>query len=127
MKFIFVFLVITGLANAQTSTQESEYQSIQKLAETVKDLSNFYLFCNRSSACKALPVGRKACGGPSDYLVVSKNNRNYKEISYMAKRTRVREHNYNTRYPGEGDCEFVMRPETNCINHRCAKVSSEQE
>ncbi|MBA2404221.1 MAG: hypothetical protein H0V66_05570 [Bdellovibrionales bacterium] len=119
--FIFVLIFLSPMARGQSTPQVNEYAAIQKLISTSKDLSNFYLFCNKSTACQAVALGSKACGGPSDYLVVSINNRNYQEIKYLAARSTIREQRYNERYDVISDCAYIELPNTNCVNNRCVE------
>lgn len=125
MKFMTLsFLSILSLSASALaqSTQEREYKSIQTLIKTTKALSSSYVFCHSASACSAVALGSKACGGPSDYVVISKNNRNLKELRYLARRTVSREDSYNIRYEVESDCEEVILPETACLNNRCVEI-----
>lgn len=128
MKTLLLLSALSFLstAGAQSSPQERDYQSLRVLFQSTKDLSNSYLYCKTAKACDAIPLGSKGCGGPSDYVVVSSNNRNLPEVRYLARRTKEREEEYNRTYQGQSDCEYIEKPETDCVDHVCVQAPVEE-
>lgn len=116
MTMIFIS---SGLASAQSTTQEQEYRALKTLMKTVKEMSQSHLNCESSKNCKTFPLGHKACGGPSDHFIFSDLNPNYEEMMYLAKRTKVREREYNLRYDVRSNCEYEQGPESHCVNNKC--------
>lgn len=49
-------------------------QKMDQLGKELEALRTFDRSCARASDCMAVPTGHKPCGGPSSFLVTSKNN-----------------------------------------------------
>jgi hypothetical protein len=119
MKYIWV-LLFSGSVLAQGSVRERDYQSLRSLFAATQGLSHSYLRCASAKSCRAIPLGQKPCGGPSEYLVASVHNRNFSEILYLAERTKIREQLFNQTYGEISDCEFLEPPVLECRDYRCS-------
>src|SRR5665647_1712677 len=107
--FILSCLALSLSVSAQTDfNQKREAEAITMLKNTVKSLSTSYLSCQTAAACALLDIGSKPCGGPSEFVIFSKNNRNFYEMSFLAGRTNSREHAYNIKYNIRSSCEVQM-------------------
>ncbi|HXH30373.1 MAG TPA: hypothetical protein VNJ01_06150 [Bacteriovoracaceae bacterium] len=122
MKFLtlsmFALTLTTG-AWAQSGNQVRDRAAIDQLFSTTKGLSASDLSCSKTTDCTAMELGSKACGGPSDFVVASKKNKNLEEVSYLAQRTVDRENDYNVSYNVISDCMLRLPPEVSCQANVC--------
>lgn len=90
--------------------------------EIQKILSNN--ICKKDSDCEYLPIGYKACGGPSGYIVFSrvdidklrKLTSRYNELDLLSKKANKQ---------SLGICNFVTAPKkVMCLSGKCAPESS---
>jgi hypothetical protein len=95
-----------------------------ELKEAQKYLTQLELniSCTQDADCQYLPLGHKICGGPSDYLLVSKLDLNLtlieKKLSHLTDKdleTQKLIKNIS------GTCDFLTAPEAKCENQVCAK------
>lgn len=120
MKFVIIALcVITGTAFAQTSDQAQERAAIEQLSRAVEFLAERNLRCHSKRDCKVIPVGAKACGGPSSYVVTSAFNPSLSDVKAFAQTVSEREDLYNRRYNVFSTCTPAFRPEPKCQFRKC--------
>lgn len=119
MTFIFSFS-----AFAQDNQQARDGRSIGALVKSVSLLSNSDLSCETSNDCQAIAIGARACGGPSSYIVASKNNYNFAEIIYLAAKTQIKQDEYNRNYGINSICSVVLPVYGVCKSNICTTGSS---
>lgn len=90
----------------------------QSLEQNTKDLT-----CVENSDCVVLPVGQKACGGPSSYLIASSRTSDLKEIEILANEITSRERAQNLVSGSISTCSLEELPSVSCISHRCQEVA----
>ncbi len=78
--------------------------------------------CDTSAQCKVMPVGSKACGGPSDYVVYSTKAANEGQVSSLAKQITALEKAYNTQNEMMSTCQHLTAPSTQCVENKCVKL-----
>ncbi|KZN60332.1 hypothetical protein [Pseudoalteromonas luteoviolacea] len=78
--------------------------------------------CDSSSQCQAIPVGSRACGGPSSYLVFSTKTADHKKVYELAKKLTHAESQYNAKTGMISICEHLRQPATQCIENTCVKL-----
>ena len=122
--FLLIFsLLLSTQAFSQTrKTLEADYKAILALFEATKSLSKAQLGCQSSRDCKAIALGNRACGGPSDYLIASLLNNNFKEILTLAKVTQNIERRFNIDNQVVSICIVERAPTLECIENLCQEV-----
>lgn len=116
------FLIATIMICASFSTFASEKKdraAINSLIKAANLISSVDLSCSSNADCKSIAVGSRACGGPASFIVVSENNQNMDEISYLAKQSEMKEAAFNLRYAVFSICSIATQPAPNCSNKIC--------
>lgn len=127
MKSIFALVLITFLSIPAFAQMDAggpthavaEYEAILELYKSAKKLSSKELGCETNSDCLELELGSLACGGPQEYLTASKFNRNLTEIKYLARRSAVRENQYNIDYGINSICIVRAPGIPKCYKKQC--------
>ena len=78
--------------------------------------------CDTTAQCKVMPVGSKACGGPSDYVVYSTKSAKEGQVSSLAKQITTLEKAYNTQNEMMSTCQHLTSPSTQCVENKCVKL-----
>lgn len=116
MKLNFVALLmlmsLNTWANLPTNPASGVISSIKILA--AEDRS-----CERSSECRAIAVGKRACGGPREFVITSVNNRKSQLINSLAEISAVLEHAYNVENGVISICVIAPRPVASCVENFC--------
>ncbi|EWH04069.1 MULTISPECIES: hypothetical protein [Pseudoalteromonas] len=89
----------------------------QQLKQLIQDPS-----CDNSSQCKVLPVGSRACGGPSSYVVYSTKTANSSEVEKIAQKITSLESQYNAANDVMSICQHLTAPGTQCSANTCVKI-----
>ncbi|MFL5785418.1 MAG: hypothetical protein ACJ76H_12445 [Bacteriovoracaceae bacterium] len=118
MKFFVSVLALTFTFGAYAGQREDAAR-IERLNMKVKRLSMRNLSCRHDSDCTVLPVGSRACGGPSSFTMTSKFNRQFERLERVIARTTAREEEYNIKYHVVSSCIAVMPPVPVCENSMC--------
>jgi hypothetical protein len=127
MKSILVLIFVTLFSTATFAQMDAgepthgvaEYEAILQLYSAAKKLSAKELGCTTHDDCLELELGSLACGGPQEYLTVSKFNRNLSEIKYLAKRSVKREDQYNRDYGINSICIVRAPGIPKCFKRQC--------
>ncbi|MBH0058045.1 hypothetical protein I6F65_13855 [Pseudoalteromonas sp. SWXJZ94C] len=80
--------------------------------------------CDTNTQCKVSPVGSRACGGPSSYIVYSTKTTTEKEVSALSKKITMLESNYNEQKGMMSTCQHLTAPSTQCVENKCVKLES---
>ncbi|KZN40274.1 hypothetical protein N474_08600 [Pseudoalteromonas luteoviolacea CPMOR-2] len=78
--------------------------------------------CDSSSQCQAIPVGSRACGGPSSYLLFSTKTADLEKVYKLAKKLTDSEAQYNAKHGMISICEHLRQPATQCVENTCVKL-----
>ncbi len=78
--------------------------------------------CDNSSQCKVLPVGSRACGGPSSFIVYSTKTADTAEVEKLAKDITALEKRFNAVNDMMSICQHLTTPSTQCSNNTCVKI-----
>ncbi|CCQ11340.1 hypothetical protein PALB_22310 [Pseudoalteromonas luteoviolacea B = ATCC 29581] len=87
------------------------YQQLNALTENKQ--------CNESAQCKALPVGKRACGGPSSYVVFSTNSVDQNDVESLTAKITAMESQINALEGRMSICEHVNEPLVQCSMQQC--------
>ena len=109
------FSVMTHAQDAQTR----DANAIKALIESATLLANADLSCDLDFDCEVVAIGARACGGPSSYIVTSKNNLNLNEVEFIALKTQEKQREFNRNYGRISICSIVMPPQTKCVKNLC--------
>lgn len=115
----FGYLLTLSACSVTTSEHSNNQiqtmtQAEQKLAEITKDKS-----CDASYQCRVLPLGEKACGGASGYLIFSSKNTSIEQAEYLASEITSFEQIYNKNNQALATCQNILAPQTLCISNIC--------
>ncbi|CAM4279668.1 hypothetical protein [Pseudoalteromonas byunsanensis] len=97
-------------------------QDISEIHDQLKSLTQD-LSCDNSSQCHVEAVGKRACGGPSSYLVYSSKSASSEEVTELAKKITRYESSYNFENQIMSICEQLTRPSTQCVENKCVTLS----
>lgn len=86
--------------------------------QALLNLSAANLSCSNNSDCTTIEVGRKACGGPRGYYVVSKNN-DMAQIQALSLEIINLEKTYLIEQQAISTCELVEQPTPSCVSNIC--------
>ncbi|QPB81524.1 hypothetical protein CWC22_000210 [Pseudoalteromonas rubra] len=78
--------------------------------------------CDTTTQCKVLPVGSRACGGPSDYVIFSTKTADPDKVKELADKLTHAEATYNAKNRMISICEHLSAPATQCVNNKCVKL-----
>lgn len=122
MKLLSVLLLAFSFnAFSQSVEQSRDRLAIDALAKTAHLLSKLDLRCAEASDCMVIPMGTKACGGPTSYLVTSRLHRYLDEIEELSSKVTDKEKEYNDRYRVGSDCSIMSPPIVECRNKICSR------
>ncbi len=95
---------------------KEELHTSKKLLTQLSETENQ---CTLASDCIILPIGARACGGPSDYIVYSKSNAYADYIVKLAALTSELEKDYNKDHLTSAFCPEIVVPTGMCSNNMC--------
>lgn len=119
--FVFACFLIslsTG-AFAQSRQQERDRSSLEALVKGIHLLAKSNLSCVSDKDCVLFPIGSRACGGPSSYVMTSVFNSNYEEIEILSEKSREKEYAYNIQYRVYSNCSLLDAPRPSCVSKIC--------
>ncbi len=116
--------MISGIAANATVTSE-EMASTNSALKAAIALENQ---CATSTDCNILPVGARACGGPSGFVAYSVKSSNIENIHSLAQLTTQLEQQYNSENSVISICSIVMPSSVVCDEtKKCVTGSSSHE
>lgn len=119
MKMVLIVLASFFLSTAFAQDQQRDGEAVAALMKITKYLADADLRCMSVDDCKLLPIGSRACGGPSGYVITSKMNGNMSELEYLATQTEVKQAAYNRTYGIQSICSLIVPPELKCLSNYC--------
>ena len=78
--------------------------------------------CDTNAQCKVSPIGHRACGGPSAFIVYSTKTTEQKEVTALSEKVTTLESKYNTKEGLISTCQFLIAPSAQCIDNKCVRV-----
>lgn len=78
--------------------------------------------CDTTTQCQVLPVGSRACGGPSDYVIFSTKTADPEKVKELADKLTHAEAAYNAKNQMVSICQHLTVPATQCVNNKCVKL-----
>ncbi|MBB1411352.1 hypothetical protein [Pseudoalteromonas sp. SG44-17] len=101
------------------ATRDNIKKVHQQLQTQIADLN-----CDNSSQCKVLPVGSRACGGPSSYIVYSNKTANEQAVEKLTQQITSLESQFNAQNKMISICQHLTAPAAQCIENKCVKLES---
>jgi hypothetical protein len=75
--------------------------------------------CNNVVQCRAIPLGKRACGGPDEYVIFSSMTGKTDLLeAKVFEYTFLQEESLRGK-PESGPCEFIVEPQLRCFQQRC--------
>lgn len=75
--------------------------------------------CHNDSDCDVLSVGRRACGGPSRFVVISLAHTDKNTIDSLISEITRREEQSAIESGALSTCEVLVPPDVQCLENRC--------
>ncbi|KYG82821.1 hypothetical protein [Roseivirga echinicomitans] len=131
-KYIIVLCFALGLNALMSCSAEDDFgfdknttleEAMGMLEEIQSDIQGIVSdkSCDGSGDCKVLAYGKKACGGPSTYVIygskIDEALLEKKSNEYTALQDEM-----NKRYGLISDCSLMYIPEATCVDGKCVIV-----
>jgi len=78
--------------------------------------------CSESSQCRAIPIGKRDCGGPDEYVVFSTVTAKAAALEARAAAYTALQEEILRDRAGVGSCEIILEPKVACVQQRCQTV-----
>lgn len=103
----------TARMNKQMEMQTT-FAHISGMKTVVNHLANLSLACETSSDCAAIPMGQRACGGPTSFVVTSKANPSFTALVESIQLVTKAEDEANKKFDLMSICSVELPPAVNC-------------
>jgi hypothetical protein len=115
-------LIGSSAANAvgPTATPRKQNRTAYR-AELEALMTEHKVACKFSMDCEAHPLGAKACGGPTEYLIMSKGTRMKMQDALTDLTKTINEMDTTANAGQMGTCEAMVKPELVCSAGTCVK------
>ncbi|WEK18156.1 MAG: hypothetical protein P0Y49_15295 [Candidatus Pedobacter colombiensis] len=121
MAFFLISGCKAGLDNPANSSKEVEQANLIKLKNEIIELSK-KVSCEDAKEWKFMPIGAKACGGPSDYISYSTKidtNDFIKKVNFYT----AESEKFNKKWGIVSDCTLLNPPkEIRCENGKAVLI-----
>lgn len=121
MVFVFQNCGAPGASSSPDggSTVKAKADDVAQLTASVKALSAQDLSCGSDDDCQPLGLGAKACGGPTEYIVVSRHNASLNQILKMSDQLNTESALLNQQSGLVSDCRLLEPPIYHCVSSTC--------
>ena len=137
LRLIPVFFILCGLQCAEKKDSKQNenilgylvLHSAKNSCQKTEDLKNEILTlvadksCVATNQCQTIPFGSKPCGGAWEYVVYSTLTANQQLVELKAEELTAVSKQCNNDSDLVSTCDIIYRPEVECRNSLCAKVS----
>lgn len=123
--FIFLFGSLLACNTLYASNKEKQQNQLTQLETKLNNYRNQLESaiagapCTSTSQCRALPIGSRPCGGPSEYITYSKQNANKKQLKVLAQQHSMIHRQINRIKGLISTCEMVLQPPIACVDSKC--------
>ena len=111
-------LIALGAAPAQGGGTGNTQAELAKLRKEIQRLAGDGR-CNNVVHCRALPLGKRACGGPDEYIVFSSLTAQADLLEAKTFEYAVLQEKLLRGKPETGPCEIILEPNLQCFQQRC--------
>jgi hypothetical protein len=123
LKFIILGFVLFISCAKDEIADDSAFAIAEdnKLAQMGKDIEDFAKnkACTNGDGCRTMPMGAKACGGPTSYVIYSLSKTDEKQLAEKVKQYTDFQKELNIKYNRTSDCLFLSPPTVDCLNGVC--------
>ena len=128
ITLIASFSASSAFATDDTRAAEREKKEIEmKIAfgeiggmkKIVQHVANSNLACATGADCIALPMGSRACGGPTSFVVTSAENPSLEALTQSIDVVTQAERDLNKKFGMMSICSVEMPPALGCSNNLC--------
>lgn len=105
--------------DAVSGTKEADWAAIVQLEDQAKRIANV-AGCSSDAACRAAPVGSRACGGPRYYIPWCARTTDSAALYSKLSEVSRAEEAYNKKYQLMSTCEYRMPPAVGVVAGACA-------
>lgn len=120
MKYLLLVaaLIFFSCEKEQLTAKDllAEMKSISARIDLITDTG-----CEATTSCKAVPVGKKACGGPTHYIIYSTVS-SEDELTKLISRYNKLNEQYNKESGLISNCAIETPPMLNCISGECEVI-----
>lgn len=102
---------------------EADYQTRRAAAVRRLDAAIGEARATDVSACRAVPVGAKACGGPVEYRVYSSTTSVVAEVERFAEVVTALDTTANRQFERVSDCMLLLEPTPTLVGGRCVAAN----
>ena len=122
VAFLPVAFVLSALAAAPAAAggQDAEAE-LAKLRKEIQALAGDGR-CNDVAQCRAIPIGKRDCGGPDEYVITSTLTGKLARLEAKAAEYTLLQEEILRDRAGFGACEMVLEPKLACVQQRCRAV-----
>lgn len=114
------FWYLLDISIIRTTVIIKDIQTIkQSIGQTIA-LDNY---CSKTTDCIVTPIGARACGGPSDYIIYSKLSIYANKIQRLSILSIKLETQYNKDNPSNSLCTIASPPSSSCVKNLCKRAS----
>lgn len=115
--FVSLFLMLTQVT-CNKESKESERAALDQQKQLILAFAKA-VKCGTNSECRFVPIGKKPCGGPSDYVVYSTSADTVQLLNMISDYT-AREDAFNRRWRLVSDCSAPPPPDSvRCVDGVC--------
>ena len=118
LYMILAFVLFFACKNKDILGNEEEDNL--KLAQIASEVEAFAI--NKACAgddCRVMPMGAKACGGPTRFIVYSLSKTDEKILTEKVKVYTDFQKELNIKYNRFSDCAMMIMPTVDCVNGLC--------
>jgi hypothetical protein len=123
LQFSFAEVAPTGEASSEEVKKQTLEARIESLNTEIDQLRQENLSCKATIDCFFIEVGKKTCGGPEFYVVLSKRSKSIQLIKDKVKEYVKLKEEYKALSGGMfSNCMYVGPAEVACLNNKCQEV-----
>ncbi len=98
---------------------QKAFGEIKGMSTIVKHLAESNLSCSTAADCVAMPMGSRACGGPTSFVVTSTANTSLDVLTQAVSLVTKAERDVNRKFGMMSICSVEMPPAIGCNNNLC--------
>jgi hypothetical protein len=112
---------MTSATSLNPSSQNSLDKDLQNMRLLIDSLNQEDLSCAQDSDCEAMPIGWRACGGPSTYIIASRMAAQHDQLVSLADLYKQKVQAQLAATNAVGTCITVLPPEPHCVQNACQR------
>lgn len=124
MKSFLVLIILSVIATGCEDLSGENTVTLAQLEAQYNEIEEFINqgTCSKDTECNYLPIGSKACGGPSGFIVFPENI-DVEALKIMVKNYTENQRKYNKENNVISDCSIPNPPaKLGCIDNSCVEI-----